>query len=247
MPMARIFTVIDDLMKKAHADKVLLYDLDPSLPKARVIDSDKMVKSAPITFEEEKVKIYIVGKYDSLLEYEDDVMVREKKGGLKRVEENELSSYKDTDLVRFEGGQRGITDYKTTQVRASQGPKFSSQLSCYKHCLEYAAVDSPRDAIDHLSLMVFEPTDFKHYSGKGAALRGKLVYMNVDFDKKLFNESLRFIARLCSQTEPPLLNMNTRYPCSYCLYAQAEVQESDAGKQTEEQAKIEAAASNDQP
>lgn len=69
-PMPKIFTKIDLLMKDFFADRSVP-DVIPELPAGRVIPGEEWVESAPIFIKEHNCSLYLKGKYDTVLSFED--------------------------------------------------------------------------------------------------------------------------------------------------------------------------------
>lgn len=108
-----------------------------------------------------------------------------------------------------------VCDFKTAPVKADHLDKYWVQLHAYAYALEHAALGSlsiPK--VDGLGLAVFDPEQFEHDAGNGAALLGRMQWIDMQRDDSRFISFLNDVAAILEQPEPPHPSDN----CQYCRF-----------------------------
>lgn len=129
-------------------------------------------------------------------------------------------------LVRYDDGSYGVIDFKTSSVERSSAT-YSRQLHAYARALESpsAASELMQGTVSSLGLVVFEPDAFSALSPAGAALTGKLHYVDVPREDDKFDAFLGEVLDVLTLDQPPPFKIKGRKSgyassttCPYCKF-----------------------------
>lgn len=107
-------------------------------------------------------------------------------------------------VVRFDDGTYGVIDFKTSSVEG-KASMYARQLHAYAAALETPGKGSElvQGKVSDLGLIIYQPCDFTSLSPTGAALTGKLEYVNVPRNDADFNQFLGEVMQLLEKDEAP--------------------------------------------
>lgn len=129
-------------------------------------------------------------------------------------------------LVAFDDGTFGIIDFKTSDVSKSSA-LYSRQLHAYAAAIERPAAGSElvQGTVSDLGLVIYEPDAFSALAPSGAALAGKLEYVNIPRDDDDFVKFLgKIMTVLDADNAPPPPKptrkswSGTSTSCPYCQF-----------------------------
>lgn len=129
-------------------------------------------------------------------------------------------------LVAFDDGTFGIIDFKTSDVSKSSA-LYSRQLHAYAAAIERPGTGSElvQGTVSDLGLVIYQPEDFSALAPSGAALAGKLEYVNIPRDDDVFVQFLgKVMTVLDADTVPPPPKPSrkswsgTSTSCPYCQF-----------------------------
>lgn len=129
-------------------------------------------------------------------------------------------------LVAFDDGTFGVIDFKTSDVSRSSA-LYSRQLHAYAAAIERPAAGSElvQGTVSDLGLVIYQPDTFSALAPSGAALAGKLRYVNIPRDDKDFVKFLgKIVTLLDASTAPPPPKptrnswSGTATSCPYCQF-----------------------------
>jgi len=118
-------------------------------------------------------------------------------------------------VVRFDDGTYGVVDFKTSEAKANQVPRYARQLHAYAYALENPA---PRkrglSPVTRLGLLVFEPARFSHDGDGKASLAGNLTWLEIPRDAAAFLQFIDDVLSVLERHAPP----DGTPSCEWCQY-----------------------------
>jgi hypothetical protein len=116
--------------------------------------------------------------------------------------------------VRFDNGEVGLVDFKTSGQSPQQLRHYARQLHTYALALERPAEGQPLSPVTRLGLLVYEPASFAFRQTNTAALTGAYTWIELPRDDCAFARFLTpLLAALAEPSQPP-----ASASCAWCRY-----------------------------
>jgi len=118
-------------------------------------------------------------------------------------------------VIKFDDGNYGVIDFKTSQRRSEHIPLYARQLHAYAYALENAGPGKLSIApITKLGLLVYEPDRFSADRIDSALLSGAISWIEIPRNNDTFFEFLGEVMSVLEQPSPP----GGSPSCEWCRY-----------------------------
>jgi hypothetical protein len=121
-------------------------------------------------------------------------------------------------LLRFDSGDYGIVDFKTSSPSESNEVNYRLQLHAYALALEHAEWPlTPLSPVTHLGLLCFDPSKLVRTPAGGLAYEMNVTWMPMTRDMESFMKFLTHVVTILERPLAPLCSPN----CRFCAWTQS--------------------------
>lgn len=122
-------------------------------------------------------------------------------------------------VIKFDNGEFGIIDFKTTNLKSNKAESYRYQLEAYKQIFTNPGATktapTPKlSPITHMGVLQFEPTNIFNHDDVNCQLNLRMSYSRLEPDEVKFFKRVTYIMDILTASEPPPFNNE----CTKCQF-----------------------------